>query len=547
MTEHKVTMESTLKVLLEQKKYSTLKDILITMNPSDVAELFEEIADERLPRLFRLLPKEQAAETFVEMQPEQQELLIRGFSDAELRAVVEELYVDDAVDLVEEMPANVVKRILAQADPEMRKDINNLLRYPENSAGSIMTTEYVSLRPQMTVIQAIERIRKTGVDKETIYTCYVTEARKLLGTVSVKDLLLATDDSLPVASIMDENVISVSTLTDQEEVAQTLSKYNFLALPVVDTGGLMVGIITFDDAMDVLVEETTEDIEKMAGMLPSEKAYLRSSPWELFKHRIPWLALLMVSATFTGMIITGFESALAAQVVLTAFIPMLMDTGGNSGSQASVTIIRALSLGELEFTDTPKVIWKEIRTAVLCGLALATLCFGKIMLVDRILLRNTDITTLTAFVVCFTMAVTVLIAKMVGCTLPLAAKKIGFDPAVMASPFITTIVDALSLLVYFGIANLSFDLWYSLTYLSDERFSFCALFVQYREAMPARYGRVNKIGGAELWLQAQESKLHSDAKNASRETTTRSRTRKILPTVWSGASTAHSAESTRST
>ena len=453
MTEHKVTMESTLKVLLEQKKYSTLKDILITMNPSDVAELFEEIADERLPRLFRLLPKEQAAETFVEMQPEQQELLIRGFSDAELRAVVEELYVDDAVDLVEEMPANVVKRILAQADPEMRKDINNLLRYPENSAGSIMTTEYVSLRPQMTVIQAIERIRKTGVDKETIYTCYVTEARKLLGTVSEKDLLLATDDSLPVASIMDENVISVSTLTDQEEVTQTLSKYNFLALPVVDTGGLMVGIITFDDAMDVLVEETTEDIEKMAGMLPSEKAYLRSSPWELFKHRIPWLALLMVSATFTGMIITGFESALAAQVVLTAFIPMLMDTGGNSGSQASVTIIRALSLGELEFTDTPKVIWKEIRTAVLCGLALATLCFGKIMLVDRILLRNTDITTLTAFVVCFTMAVTVLIAKMVGCTLPLAAKKIGFDPAVMASPFITTIVDALSLLVYFGIAS----------------------------------------------------------------------------------------------
>ena len=453
MTEHKVTMESTLKVLLEQKKYSTLKDILITMNPSDVAELFEEIADERLPRLFRLLPKEQAAETFVEMQPEQQELLIRGFSDAELRAVVEELYVDDAVDLVEEMPANVVKRILAQADPEMRKDINNLLRYPENSAGSIMTTEYVSLRPQMTVIQAIERIRKTGVDKETIYTCYVTEARKLLGTVSVKDLLLATDDSLPVASIMDENVISVSTLTDQEEVAQTLSKYNFLALPVVDTGGLMVGIITFDDAMDVLVEETTEDIEKMAGMLPSEKAYLRSSPWELFKHRIPWLALLMVSATFTGMIITGFESALAAQVVLTAFIPMLMDTGGNSGSQASVTIIRALSLGELEFSDTPKVIWKEIRTAVLCGLALATLCFGKIMLVDRMLLGNSDITTLTAFVVCFTMAVTVLIAKMVGCTLPLAAKKIGFDPAVMASPFITTIVDALSLLVYFGIAT----------------------------------------------------------------------------------------------
>ena len=453
MTEHKVTMESTLKVLLEQKKYSTLKDILVTMNPSDVAELFEEIADERLPRLFRLLPKELAAETFVEMQPEEQELLIRGFSDAELHDVIEELYVDDAVDLVEEMPANVVKRILAQADPEMRKEINDLLRYPENSAGSIMTTEYVSLRPQMTVIQAIERIRKTGVDKETIYTCYVTEGRKLLGTVSVKDLLLTADDSLPVSQIMDEHVISVRTMNDQEEVAQTLSKYNFLALPVVDNDGLMVGIITFDDAIDVLVEETTEDIEKMAGMLPSEKTYLRSTSWDLFKHRIPWLALLMVSATFTGMIITGFESALAAQVVLTAFIPMLMDTGGNSGSQASVTIIRALSLGELDFADTPKVIWKEIKTAVLCGVALATLCFVKIMLVDRMLLGNEDITTITALVVCFTMVITVLIAKLVGCSLPLAAKKVGFDPAVMASPFITTIVDALSLLVYFGIAS----------------------------------------------------------------------------------------------
>ncbi len=453
MAEHTVTMESTLKKLLEEKKYSTLKDILITMNPADVAAIFEEIADERLPRLFRLLPKEQAAETFVEMEPEQQEMLIRGFSDAELRDVIEELYVDDAVDLVEEMPANVVKRILAQADPEMRKEINDLLRYPENSAGSIMTTEYVSLRPKMTVSEAITRIRRTGVDKETIYTCYVTEGSKLIGTVSVKDLLLSTDDSTPISKIMDENVISVSTLTDQEEVAQMLSKYNFLALPVVDTDGRMVGIITFDDAMDVLVEETTEDIEKMAGMLPSEKSYLRSNAWDLFKHRIPWLALLMVSATFTGMIITGFESALAAQVVLTAFIPMLMDTGGNSGSQASVTVIRALSLGELEFADAPRVIWKEIQTAFLCGLALAALCFAKIMLVDRLMLGTTDITVLTAFVVCFTMALTVLMAKVVGCTLPMAAKKIGFDPAVMASPFITTIVDALSLLVYFGIAS----------------------------------------------------------------------------------------------
>ena len=453
MAEHTVTMESTLKKLLEEKKYATLKDVLVTMNPADVAAIFEEIADERLPRLFRLLPKEQAAETFVEMEPEQQEMLIRGFSDAELREVIEELYVDDAVDLVEEMPANVVKRILAQADPQMRKEINDLLRYPENSAGSIMTTEYVSLRPEMTVAEAITRIRRTGVDKETIYTCYVTEGSKLIGTVSVKDLLLSTDDSTPIRKIMDENVISVSTLTDQEEVAQMLSKYNFLALPVVDTDGRMVGIITFDDAMDVLVEETTEDIEKMAGMLPSEKSYLRSNAWDLFKHRIPWLALLMVSATFTGMIITGFESALAAQVALTAFIPMLMDTGGNSGSQASVTVIRALSLGELEFSDAPKVIWKEIQTAVLCGIALATLCFAKIMLVDRLLLGNTDITVLTAFVVCFTMALTVLMAKIVGCSLPMGAKKLGFDPAVMASPFITTIVDALSLLVYFAIAS----------------------------------------------------------------------------------------------
>ncbi len=453
MAVHSVTVEKTIQVLLNEKKYQTLKDILVTMEPADIAAVFEELDEERMPLLFRLLPKETAAETFAELDPEWQELLIRGFTDTELHEVINELYVDDAADLIDEMPANVVKRILAQADPQMRKEINEVLRYPENSAGSVMTTEYVSLRPKMTVAEAILRIRRTGVDKETIYTCYVTDARKLLGAVSVKDLLLAPDDETKISEIMDEHVISVSTLTDQEEVAQMLSRYNFIALPVVDTDGRMVGIITFDDAMDILVEETTEDIEKMAGMLPSEKTYLRSSALDLFKHRIPWLALLMVSATFTGMIITGFESALAAQVVLTAFIPMLMDTGGNSGSQASVTIIRALSLGELEFSDAPKVIWKEIQTAVLCGLALACLCFAKIMLFDRMLLGNTDITALTAFVVCFTMAVTVLIAKLVGCTLPMAAKHLGFDPAVMASPFITTIVDALSLLVYFGIAS----------------------------------------------------------------------------------------------
>ena len=452
MAERNATLTSTVEALLGEKKYSTIKDVPVTMEPADVAGILEEIGDARIPKIFRLLPKEQAAETFAELEPELQELLIRGFSDAELHDIIEELYVDDAVDLVEEMPANVVKRILAQANPDTRKQINDLLQYPENSAGSIMTTEYVSLRPNMTVREAIDRIRSTGVDKETIYTCYVTENRKLKGQVSVKDMILCGDDSTLISKIMDENVISVNTHTDQEEVAQMLSKYNFLALPVIDTDGHMVGIITFDDAMDVMQEEVTEDIEKMAAILPTDKAYLRSNALDQFKHRIPWLALLMISATFTGMIITGFEAALAKFVVLTAFIPMLMDTGGNSGSRASVSIIRALSLGELEFADLPKVIWKEIQTAVLCGCALALLCFGKIMLVD-VLLLHTEISVLTAAVVCLTMAVTVLIAKVVGCTLPMAAQKLGLDPAVMASPFITTIVDALSLLVYFGVAT----------------------------------------------------------------------------------------------
>ena len=453
MAERTFSIESTLSTLLAGKKYSTIKDILVTMNPSDVASVFEDMEEDRLPLLFRLLPKEEAAETFVEMDPELQEMLIRGFSDSELREVVDELYVDDAVDIVEEMPANVVRRILSQADPEMRKQINEILRYPENSAGSIMTTEYVSLRPNMTVGEAITRIRRTGVDKETIYTCYVTKDRNLLGMVTVKDLLLAQDDDTPVSEIMDANVISVNTHADQEEVAQMLSKYNFLALPVVDSDNRMVGIITFDDAMDVLEEETTEDIEIMAGITPSDKTYLRSTPFDLFRHRIPWLLLLMVSATFTGMIITHFESALAHLVVLTAFIPMLMDTGGNSGSQSSVTVIRAISLNELEFSDLAVVIWKEIRTAFLCGLALAAACFAKVILVDRIILGNEDVSVWVALVVCVTMALTILVAKVVGCTLPMLAKRLGFDPAVMASPFITTIVDALSLLIYFGIAS----------------------------------------------------------------------------------------------
>ncbi|MCQ2463420.1 MAG: magnesium transporter [Clostridia bacterium] len=453
MAEHTVTVESTLSVLLEGKRYSTIKDILVTMNPADIAAVFEELETDRLPLLFRLLPKEMAAETFVEMEPDNQEMLIRGFSDSELREVLDELYVDDAVDIVEEMPANVVRRILSQADPQMRKEINEILRYPENSAGSIMTTEYVSLRPEMTVEEAITRIRRTGVDKETIYTCYVTKERNLLGYVTVKDLLLVADDDTTISELMDENVISVTTSTDQEEVAQALSKYNFLALPVVDNEKRMVGIVTFDDAMDVMQEEATEDIEIMGGMTPSEKTYLRSNSFDLFKQRIPWLLLLMVSATFTGMIINHFESALMAQAVLTSFIPMLMGTGGNSGSQSAVTVIRALSLGEIEFSDIFKVIWKEIRAAVLCGVALAVACFGKVMLVDRFLLRNEAVSPIVAAVICIAMAFTVLAAKIIGGSLPLIAKKLKLDPAVMASPFITTIVDSLSLLIYFAVAT----------------------------------------------------------------------------------------------
>ena len=452
MAETTVTIGSTLTALVEGKKYATLRDILVTMNPSDVAALFEDLDEAVLPLLFRLLPKELAAETFVEMEPESQELLIHGFSDAELKEVVDELYVDDAVDLVEEMPTNVVKRILRSADPEMRRMINEILRYPEDSAGSIMTTEFASLRPKMTVEEAIKRIRRTGVDKETINTCYVTDQGKLIGAISLRTLILSDPEEI-IEDIMEPHVISVSTTEDQEAVAQMFSKYNFSALPVVDTENRLVGIVTVDDAIDVLQEETTEDIEKMAAIMPSEKTYLRSTAWDLFRHRIPWLMLLMVSATFTGMILNSFENALAAQVVLTIFIPMLMDTGGNSGSQASVTVIRALSLDELEFSDLALVIWKEIRTAVLCGAALAAVCFVKIMLVDRLLMGNADVTASVAAVVCITMALTVLVAKVVGCTLPMLAKKLGFDPAVMASPFITTIVDALSLLVYFGIAT----------------------------------------------------------------------------------------------
>ena len=453
MAEHNFSVENTLTLLLDDKKYHSLRDILSTMNPADIAAVFDELPESKLPLLFRLLPKELAAETFVEMGTDAQALLIRGFSDSELKEVIDELYVDDAVDIVEEMPANVVQRILTQADPEMRKQINEILRYPEDSAGSIMTTEYVSLRPNMTVGEAILRIRRTGIDKETIYTCYVTKGHKLIGLVSVKDLLLCEDDNATIESIMTDHVITVNTLDDQEQVAQMFSKYDFLALPVVDTESRLVGIVTFDDAMDVMQDEATEDMEKMAAMLPSEHPYLRSSPFEIWKNRIPWLMLLMLSATFTGIIITSFESALAACVVLTSFIPMLSGTGGNSGSQSSVAVIRALSLDEIDFSDLVAVVWKEIRVAVLCGGCLAAANFVKMMVVDRWLMHNPEVTPLVALVVCLTLVFTVLCAKVVGCTLPMAAEKLGIDPAVMASPFITTIVDALSLLIYFFFAT----------------------------------------------------------------------------------------------
>ena len=453
MAERFDLVEKALIKMLEEKKYATLRDILTTMNPSDIAGIFEGLEDNQIPLLFRLLPKELAAETFVEMETEAQELLIRGFSDNELKEILDELYADDAADLVEEMPANVVKRILKQADPEMRNTINQLLRYSENSAGSIMTTEYVSLRPTMTVEEAILRIRRQGIDKETIYTCYVTEGRVLVGLVTVKDLLLCSDDETLIQDIMITNLIAVTTATDKEEAAKMLSKYHFLALPVVDGENRMVGIVTFDDAMDVIEEEATEDMELMSAMTPSEKTYLRSTPIDLFKNRVPWLMLLMVSATFTGLIITAFEGALAAQVALTAFIPMLMGTGGNSGSQSSVTVIRALSLDELQLRDIWHVLWKELQTSVLCGIALAVVCFVKILLVDGMLMGNDDITLMMDAVVCLALAVTVVIAKLVGCALPMAAKRLKLDPAVMASPFITTIVDALSLLVYFLFAK----------------------------------------------------------------------------------------------
>ena len=454
MSDRNVNIEDTLIALVDGKKYNTLRDVLSTMNPADIASVFADMPDQKLPLLFRLLPKELAAETFVEMESDMQQMLIKGFSDNELKDVIEELYIDDAVDIVEEMPANVVNRILRNTDPSTRKMINEILKYPEDSAGSIMTIEYVRLGADMTVSEALRVIRKTGINKETIYTCYVvSNSRKLIGMVSAKTLLLSDENDL-IRDIMETNLIYVHTLEDKEVVANNFKKYDFLAMPVVDDERRLVGIVTVDDAIDVLEDEATEDIEKMAAIIPTDKPYLQTTPFATWKARIPWLLLLMISATFTGIILTKFETALAAHITLSAFIPMLMDTGGNSGSQAAVSVIRSISLGELEFKDIFRVLWKEIRVAVLCGVTLAAVNFVKIYLIDYLLIGNMSVfDPVTIGVVCITVAVTVLIAKIIGCTLPIFASKLGFDPAVMASPFITTIVDALSLLVYFTIAS----------------------------------------------------------------------------------------------
>ncbi|MBP5414673.1 MAG: magnesium transporter [Lachnospiraceae bacterium] len=432
--------------LLENKQYTTLRQTLSEMNEADIAAVFEDLEDAEQLKLFRILPKDMAADVFSYLDVDNQHYIISSLSDKDAAGIIDNLMADDATDLIEEMPANVVKRLLALASPETRRDINHLLRYPEDSAGSIMTVEYVDLKENLTVEQAINRIRKVGLDSETINICYVLDSRrKLVGTVALRYLLLMDPDEL-IGDIMHENVIAINTLMDQEEVARTFQKYDFTAMPVVDNESRLVGIITVDDVVDIMEKEATEDIEKMAAIVPTDKPYMRTGVFETYKKRIPWLLLLMISATFTGKIISSFEDALSVYVILPAFIPMLMDTGGNAGGQASVTIIRGLSLDEIEFGDMIRVIGKEIRVAALCGLTLAVCNFAKLMLFDKVGMS-------VALVVCFTLVCVVLIAKVVGCTLPMFAKKLGFDPAVMASPFITTIVDAISLLIYFQIAT----------------------------------------------------------------------------------------------
>ena len=432
--------------LLTTCQYTSLRQRVAEMNEADVAMQMEQLEEEEMLKMFRILPKDLAADVFSYLEVENQQTIITSLSEKDAAVIIDNLMADDAVDLLEEMPANIVKKLLANASPDTRRDINQLLRYPVDSAGSIMTVEYVDLKENLTVAEAIERIRKVGLDSETINICYVLDAqRKLLGTVALRYLLLSEPDEI-IGDIMHENVISINTLMDQEEAAAKFKKYDFTSMPVVDNENRLVGIITVDDIVDILEEEATEDIEKMAAIMPSDKPYMKTGIWETFKKRIPWLLLLMVSATFTGQIISHFEDALSTCAALMMFIPMLMDTGGNAGGQASVTVIRGLSLGEITYKDTLRIIWKESRVAILCGVTLAVANFAKLMLLDRVGLS-------VSIVVCLTLVVAILIAKLIGCTLPVLAKRIGFDPAVMASPFITTIVDALSLMVYFQIAS----------------------------------------------------------------------------------------------
>ena len=438
--------------LLESHDYYSIKELLKEMEPADLSLVLEEFP-KKIATLFRLLPKDLAAETFVEMESDSQERLLLSFTDNEMKAVIEELYIDDTVDIIEEMPANVVKRILNNADSETRKTINDILKYPDDSAGSLMTTEYVSLDEDITVEDALKRIRRTGVDKETIYTCYVTKPdRTLIGYITAKSLLLSNEDMI-ISEIMETSIIFVNTHEDKEVVAKEMSKYDLLALPVVDKENRLVGIVTVDDAIDVIEEEATEDIEKMAAIIPSDKPYLSTSPFEIWKNRIPWLILLMLTSTFTSQIITSFESKLSACVILTAFIPMIMGSGGNAGGQTSVTIIRGLAIEEIGMRDIFRVILKELSVSLLCGSVLGIATFIKMILIDNLMLGNSEVTIEISVVVSFTLIVTVIVAKLVGCMLPILAKRIGVDPAVMASPIITTIVDALSLLIYIGIAT----------------------------------------------------------------------------------------------
>ncbi len=439
--------------LLDNRDMKHLQKRMEEMNEFDVAEFLSEIDDKRMPMVFRLLSKETAAEVFANFESPEQERIINSITDSELGNIIEELYVDDAVDMMEELPANVVKRVMRTATPETRNLINQYLRFPENSAGSIMTSEFVDLKKYMSVKESFARIRRIGEDKETIYVCFVISAdRKLEGIVTVKDLLLADDDVI-IEDLMDRNVIFATTTEDQESVSEKFSDYDLMALPVVDKEGRLVGIVTVDDIIDVMEQETTEDFEIMAGMTPSDKPYSRTSIFEMWKNRIPWLMFLMLSATFTSMILTSFEDRLAVQAGLVAFIPMLMGTGGNSGAQSSTAVIRSLSLGDTEPSDALRVMWKEMRVAFLCGITLAAVNFVKMLLVDGMLLGNDNITLAVAATVSISVLFIVIFAKVVGSMLPILAEKVGVDPAVMANPLISTVTDTVSLLIYIYIAK----------------------------------------------------------------------------------------------